>query len=57
MENRPVAAERCSKVALFVPIYESAGITGIGPRVAESGPGLITPYQWSGPYEDVRLKL
>jgi hypothetical protein len=57
MENRPVAAERCSKVALFVPIYESAGITGIGSRVAESGPGLITPYQWSGPYEDVRLKL
>ena len=24
---------------MFVPIYESAGITGIGPRVAESGPG------------------
>jgi peptide/nickel transport system substrate-binding protein len=41
---------------MFVPIYESAGITGIGPRVAESGLGLITPYQWSGPYEDVRLK-
>ena len=41
---------------MFVPIYESAGITGIGPRVAESALGLITPYQWSGPYEEVRLK-
>jgi hypothetical protein len=41
---------------MFVPIYESAGITGIGPRVAEPALGLITPYQWSGPYEDVRLK-
>jgi ABC-type transport system substrate-binding protein len=39
---------------MFVPIHESTGITGIGPRVAESGLGLITPYQWSGPYEDVR---
>jgi peptide/nickel transport system substrate-binding protein len=41
---------------MFVPIYESAGITGIGPRVAEPALGLITPYQWSGPYEEVRLK-
>jgi peptide/nickel transport system substrate-binding protein len=41
---------------MFVPIYESAGLTGVGPRVAESALGLISPYQWSGPYEEVRLK-
>jgi peptide/nickel transport system substrate-binding protein len=41
---------------MFAPIYESAGLTGIGPRVAEPGLGLISTYQWSGPYEEVRLK-
>jgi peptide/nickel transport system substrate-binding protein len=41
---------------LFVPIYEIAGLNGIGPRVAESGLGLIPTYNWSGPYEEVRLK-
>jgi ABC-type transport system substrate-binding protein len=42
--------------ALFAPIYEIAGLNGVGPRVAESGLGLIPTYNWSGPYEDVRLK-
>lgn len=42
--------------AMFVPIYEIAGLNGIGPRVAESGLGLITAFNWSGPYEDVKLK-
>jgi len=42
--------------ALFVPIYEIAGLSGVGPRVAESGLGLIPTYNWSGPYEEVRLK-
>ena len=42
--------------ALFVPIFEIAGLNGVGPRVAESGLGLIATYNWSGPYEDVRLK-
>lgn len=51
-EIQRLVAER----VMFVPIYESAGITGVGPRVAESGLGLIVPYQWSGPYEEVRLK-
>jgi peptide/nickel transport system substrate-binding protein len=41
---------------MFVPVYESAGLTGVGPRVAEPALGLIAPYQWSGPYEEVRLK-
>ena len=41
---------------LFAPIYETAGLSGVGPRVAESGLGLIPTYNWSGPYEEVRLK-
>jgi peptide/nickel transport system substrate-binding protein len=41
---------------MFVPIYEIAGLNGVGPRVEESGLGLIPTYNWSGPYEDVRLK-
>jgi peptide/nickel transport system substrate-binding protein len=41
---------------MFVPIYESGGLTSVGPRVAKPALGLISPYQWSGPYEEVRLK-
>jgi peptide/nickel transport system substrate-binding protein len=51
-EIQHLVAER----VMFVPIDESAGITGVGPRVAESGLGLIIPYQWTGHYEEVRLK-
>jgi peptide/nickel transport system substrate-binding protein len=42
--------------ALFAPIWELAFISGVGPRVAESGLGLIPLYIYSAPYEDVRLK-
>jgi hypothetical protein len=41
---------------MFVPIYESAGLTGIGPRLAKPGLGLLSTYQWSGPYEAMQLK-
>jgi peptide/nickel transport system substrate-binding protein len=42
--------------ALFAPIWELAFISGVGPRVAESGLGRIPLYIYSAPYEDVRLK-
>jgi len=42
--------------AMFVPLLEPAILHGYGPRVAESGLGLITGYSYSAPYEDVRLK-
>ena len=42
--------------AMFAPIYEIAGLSGLGPRVEESGLGLIRTYNWSGPYEEVKLK-
>jgi peptide/nickel transport system substrate-binding protein len=42
--------------AMFAPIWQLAAMGGFGPRVDESGLGLITGYPFSGPYEDVRLK-
>ena len=41
---------------LVAPIWLNAGLNGVGPRVEESGYGLIAGYAFSGPYEDVRLK-
>jgi len=41
---------------MFSPILEPAFLSGHGPRVAESGLGLIDVHAYSAPYEDVRLK-
>src|SRR5712691_2642363 len=42
--------------AMFAPIWQLAAMGGFGPRVEESGLGLITGFPFSGPYEDVKLK-
>ena len=42
--------------AMFAPIYELAFLNGVGPRVGESGLGLIAGYAYSAPYEDLTLK-
>jgi len=42
--------------AIFAPLFEPAFLNGYGPRVAESGLGLITYHGYSAPYEDVKLK-
>jgi peptide/nickel transport system substrate-binding protein len=42
--------------AMFLPLFEPAFLNGVGPRMAESGLGLITYHGYSSPYEDVRLK-
>ncbi len=42
--------------AMYLPIWQLALVQAHGPRVAESGLGLIADYPWSAPYEDVRLK-
>ena len=42
--------------AMIAPIWLNAGLNGFGPRVEESGIGVITGYAFSAPYEDVRLK-
>jgi peptide/nickel transport system substrate-binding protein len=39
---------------LIAPIWLSAGLNGVGPRVEESGLGLIAGYAFSAPYEDAR---
>jgi peptide/nickel transport system substrate-binding protein len=42
--------------AAYAPIWELGFIHAHGPRVAESGLGLITGWAFSAPYEDLRLK-
>jgi peptide/nickel transport system substrate-binding protein len=41
---------------LIAPIWLNAGLNGVGPRVEESGIGVIAGYAFSAPYEDVKLK-
>jgi peptide/nickel transport system substrate-binding protein len=41
---------------MVIPIWELAFINGQGPRVQESGLGLIPGHAYSAPYEDVKLK-
>jgi peptide/nickel transport system substrate-binding protein len=41
---------------MYLPIWQLALIQAHGPRVAQSGLGLIADYPWSAPYEEVRLK-
>jgi peptide/nickel transport system substrate-binding protein len=41
---------------MYLPIWQLALLPGYGPRVAESGLGLIADYPWSAPYEDLKLK-
>ena len=42
--------------AMVAPIVQVGLMSGYGPRVEESGLGLITGYSFSAPYEDVRLR-
>jgi peptide/nickel transport system substrate-binding protein len=42
--------------AMFAPIFELASLGGYGPRVAESGLGLIPSMAASAPYEELRLR-
>ena len=41
---------------VHAPIWQLAFINGAGPRVGESGLGLIAGHSYSAPYEDVTLK-
>jgi ABC-type transport system substrate-binding protein len=41
---------------VVAPIWLNAGLAGLGPRVEESGIGMITGYAFSAPYEDVKLR-
>jgi peptide/nickel transport system substrate-binding protein len=41
---------------VVAPIWQNVPLNGVGPRVEESGIGLVTGYIFSAPYEDVKLK-
>jgi peptide/nickel transport system substrate-binding protein len=41
---------------MFAPIWQLAFLNGVGPRVKESGLGLMPGHAYSAPYEDVTLK-
>jgi peptide/nickel transport system substrate-binding protein len=41
---------------VVAPIWQLAFINGIGPRVGESGFGLIPDFPYTAPYEDLTLK-
>ena len=41
---------------MFAPVWTIVSLNAHGPRVGESGLGLIANYLFSAPYEDVRLK-
>jgi peptide/nickel transport system substrate-binding protein len=41
--------------AIYAPIWRQAVVNGTGPRVGESGLGLIAGHAYSSPYEDVTL--
>ena len=42
--------------AIYAPIWQLAFINGYGPRVGESGFGLIPSFAYTGPYEDITIK-
>jgi peptide/nickel transport system substrate-binding protein len=41
---------------MVLPIWQLALIQAHGPRVAESGLGLIADFPWSAPYEELKLR-
>jgi peptide/nickel transport system substrate-binding protein len=41
---------------MYAPIWQLAFINGHGPRVGESGFGLIPGFAYTGPYEDITIK-
>ena len=41
---------------MYAPLWELGFLNAIGPRVDESGLGLIALHPYSAPYEDLRLK-
>ncbi len=59
-KRRAATLERIQQLihdkAMFAPIWLNAGLNGVGPRIEESGLGLIAGYAFSAPYEDLKLK-
>jgi peptide/nickel transport system substrate-binding protein len=45
-----------SERVIYAPLLQLAFINGVGPRVGESGFGLIPGFAYTGPFEDITLK-
>ena len=60
MKRREATLHRIQQLihekAMIAPIWLNAGMNGVGPRVEESGIGIISGYAFSAPYEDVKLR-
>jgi peptide/nickel transport system substrate-binding protein len=41
---------------MFAPLWDLGFLNGVGPRVEESGLGLVENQAYSSPYEDIRLR-
>jgi peptide/nickel transport system substrate-binding protein len=44
------------ELVIAAPIWQLAGLAGVGPRIGESAIGLIGGDPWTSPYEDITLK-
>ncbi len=42
--------------AIYAPVWELGFLNGVGPRVGESGFGLMPGYAYTAPYEDITIK-
>jgi len=42
--------------AMYVPIWQLAFLSGVGPRVGESGFGSIPGFAYTAPFEDLTIK-
>jgi peptide/nickel transport system substrate-binding protein len=42
--------------AIYAPIWQLAFLNAVGPRVGESGFGLIPSFAYTGPFEDITIK-
>ena len=60
MKRREATLQRIQQLVhekvMYAPIWELAFLNGVGPRVRESGLGLIAGHAYSAPYEDITLK-
>ena len=59
-KKREALLHRIQRIAfekmIVAPIWELAFLNGVGPRVEESGLGLIEYQPYTAPYEDLKLK-
>ena len=45
-----------SERMVYAPIWQLGFLNGVGPRVGESGFGLIADFAYTGPFEDITIK-